>query len=55
MTFAVKHLGHFLFTNLIMQRLLAAKDGGVVVPFTSEAHKRASLNVEDVNFNVSPL
>jgi NAD(P)-dependent dehydrogenase (short-subunit alcohol dehydrogenase family) len=54
MTFAVNHLRHFLFTNLLMERLLAAKDGGVVVPFTSEAHKRASLNVEDVNFDVSP-
>jgi NAD(P)-dependent dehydrogenase (short-subunit alcohol dehydrogenase family) len=53
MTFAVNHLGHFLFTNLLMERLLAAKDGGVVVPFTGEAHKRASLNVEDVNFDVS--
>lgn len=54
MRFAVNHLGHFLFTNLLMERLLAAKDGGVVVPFTSEAHKRASLNIDDVNFGVHP-
>jgi hypothetical protein len=53
MTFAVNHLGHFLFTNLIMERLLLAKDGGVVVPFTSEAHKRATLNLENIGFDVT--
>lgn len=52
LTFAANHLGHFLFTNLIMERLLAAKDGGVVVPFTSEAHKRGILNLKNINFDV---
>jgi len=52
LTFAINHLGHFLFTNLIMERLLAAKDGGVVVPYTSSANKQATLNVEDLTFEV---
>lgn len=50
--FAINHLGHFLFTNLIMPRLLASKSGARVVPFTSDSHKQAVLNLDDVNFHV---
>lgn len=53
MTFAVNHLGHFLLTNLILPSLLAAKGGARVVPFSSDAHNQAVLNLDDVTFKVS--
>ncbi|OIW22420.1 NAD(P)-binding protein [Coniochaeta ligniaria NRRL 30616] len=38
--FAVNHLGHFLFANLLVDKLLAGN--ATVVNYSSEAHKRAS-------------
>lgn len=49
--FAVNHLGHFLFTNLVVDKLLNSKRGATVVTYTSEAHQKAQLNIEDWTYN----
>ncbi|KAJ5804826.1 hypothetical protein N7474_010691 [Penicillium riverlandense] len=45
--FAINHLGHFLFTNLLIEKLLAAPGGPTVVNYTSEAHSRAEMGFLD--------
>jgi NAD(P)-dependent dehydrogenase (short-subunit alcohol dehydrogenase family) len=40
-TFGVNHLGHFLLTNLLLDRLRSNPDGARVVVVSSEAHKLA--------------
>lgn len=54
--FASNHLGHFLFTNLIMNKLLASK-APRVVSISSEAHRLSPIRWSDYNFSVrfSPL
>jgi len=48
--FAAGYLGHFLLTNLIMDKLVAAK--GVVINMTSSAYTLDEVDTEDPNFNV---
>lgn len=50
MTVGVCHFGHFLLTNLLMDKLLAAKDPRVVV-VSSESHRTPSK----LNFDKFPL
>jgi NAD(P)-dependent dehydrogenase (short-subunit alcohol dehydrogenase family) len=50
--FAVNYLGPFLFTNLVMQKLLAA-DFPRVVNVSSGGHVLGSLRHFDLNFHVS--
>ncbi|KAF9243951.1 hypothetical protein DTO013E5_10158 [Penicillium roqueforti] len=45
--FAVNHLGHFLFANLLIEKLMAAPGGPTVVNYTSEAHSRAQMDFLD--------
>lgn len=45
MQFAVNYLGHFLFINLLADKLLAGD--ATVVTYTSEAHTRADLGFLD--------
>ena len=49
---ATNHVGHFLFTNLIISKLLAAKGGSRVVNVSSSGHKRERFRFEDYNFEV---
>ena len=49
--FAANHLGHFLFTNLVLEKVLAAK--GVVINVTSMAYALAEVDADDVNFDVT--
>lgn len=44
-TFGVNHLGHFLLTNLLVDRLAAAGDGRVVV-VASDAHRLARRELD---------
>ncbi|KAF8996734.1 hypothetical protein BDQ17DRAFT_1364112 [Cyathus striatus] len=46
--FAVNHLGHFLFTNLIVN---CVKDGGRIVNISSRAHRRSPVRLDDINFD----
>lgn len=49
--FATNHLGHFLFTALLMPLLLAAKEGARVVSLASTGHKVSPVVFEDINFD----
>ena len=50
------HIGHFLFTNLIMPRILAAGKGARIINVSSSGHKRSAFRFEDYNFEVrAPL
>ncbi|MFF2017544.1 SDR family oxidoreductase [Paenibacillus sp. NPDC058177] len=46
MDFGVNHLGHFLLTNLLLERLQAAEQGRIVV-VASGAYKIGSMHYED--------
>lgn len=50
--FTANHLGHFLLTNLILDKILAAKDGRVV-NISSGAHYISGIRHADINFDVS--
>ena len=46
-TFAVNHLSHFLLTKLL-HPMLARSDAGRIVVVSSEAHRRAHLDLDDL-------
>ena len=48
--FQTNHLGHFLFTNLIMEKILASKAPRVVV-VSSGVHRVGNIRWSDYNFN----
>ncbi|KAF3917043.1 hypothetical protein ABW21_db0207580 [Orbilia brochopaga] len=50
--FGINHLGHFLFTNLLLKADKIA-DGGRIVNVTSGGHMRSPIRWDDVNFSVS--
>jgi NAD(P)-dependent dehydrogenase (short-subunit alcohol dehydrogenase family) len=49
---AASHVGHFLFTNLIMKKLLAAKSPRVV-SVSSDGHRLSAMRWVDIGFSVS--
>jgi NAD(P)-dependent dehydrogenase (short-subunit alcohol dehydrogenase family) len=49
--FATNHLGHFLFTNLIMEKLLASSSPRVV-NVSSDGHRLGHIRWDDYNFQV---
>lgn len=49
--FAANHLGHFLFTNLIMDKILAS-EAPRVVNVASDGHRLGFMRWEDLNFDV---
>lgn len=51
--FATNHIGHFLFTNLIIPKLLAAEKGARIINVSSSGHKREQLRFDDYGFEVS--
>jgi NAD(P)-dependent dehydrogenase (short-subunit alcohol dehydrogenase family) len=51
-TFAVNHLGHFLLTNLLLDRIKEAPSARIV-NVSSIAYKRANLNLDDLNLEKS--
>ena len=50
--FGTNHMGHFLLTNLIMPKILAAGPGARIVNLSSSAHRMADVNLDDYNFEV---
>lgn len=50
--FATNHLGHFLLTNLLMEKLLASK-APRVVSVSSNGHRFNPIRWSDINFGVS--
>jgi NAD(P)-dependent dehydrogenase (short-subunit alcohol dehydrogenase family) len=51
--FATNYLGHFLLTNLLIGKILAAGPGMRVVNVSSSVHRSGGIRFEDVNFEVS--
>jgi NAD(P)-dependent dehydrogenase (short-subunit alcohol dehydrogenase family) len=50
--FGTNHIGHFLLTNLIMPKILAAGHGARIVNVSSLAHRMVDVRLEDWNFEV---
>jgi NAD(P)-dependent dehydrogenase (short-subunit alcohol dehydrogenase family) len=48
--FGTNHIGHFLFTQLIIDKVLAAGEGKRVVNVSSNAYKGGGVRFEDWNF-----
>jgi len=48
-TFAVNHLGYFLLTNLLLERLIASAPSRIV-NVASEGHQRGTMEFADLNF-----
>ena len=49
--FAVNHIGHFLFTNLIMPKLLAAPGGARIISVSSDGHRLGPVRFDDWNWD----
>ncbi|RDW91563.1 hypothetical protein BP5796_02728 [Coleophoma crateriformis] len=49
--FGANHIGHFLFTNLIMPKIIAAGPGARVVNLSSNGHWLGDWRGEDYNFH----
>jgi len=50
--FGTNHIGHFLFTNLIMLKIFAAGQGARIVNVSSAGHRRSPVRFDDYNFGV---
>lgn len=51
LTLSSNHLGHFLLTNLIMPKILAAGKGARIVNLTSYGHRISSFRFQDPKFD----
>ncbi|KAI4869726.1 retinol dehydrogenase 13 [Hypoxylon rubiginosum] len=51
MALSSNHLGHFLLTNLVMPKILAAGPGARVVNVTSMGHRLGPFRFDDYNFS----
>ncbi|KAK1147839.1 hypothetical protein N8T08_000352 [Aspergillus melleus] len=49
--FGINHIGHFLFTNLIMSKLVAPGKSARVVNVSSDGHRMGPIRFEDWNFD----
>ncbi|KAH6671929.1 putative retinol dehydrogenase 12 [Halenospora varia] len=49
--FGTNHLSHFLLTNLLMPKILAAGPGAVIVNVSSTGHLWRGVNFDSINFN----
>jgi NAD(P)-dependent dehydrogenase (short-subunit alcohol dehydrogenase family) len=52
--FGVGHLGHFLFTNLLLEGG-KIRDGGRIVNVSSDGHRLGEVHFDDIGFNVSAV
>lgn len=50
--FGTNHLGHFLLTNLVMDRIMMAGKGARIVNVTSTAFELSEIRWDDWNFQV---
>lgn len=54
--FGTNHVGHFLWTKLLIERVLAAKDEDArIVNVSSEGYVCGDVRLDDYNFDVSSL
>lgn len=52
MQFGLNHIGHFLFTNLIIGKIEAAGKGARIINVTSTGFEHGGVRYEDWNFQV---
>jgi NAD(P)-dependent dehydrogenase (short-subunit alcohol dehydrogenase family) len=52
MQFGLNHIGHFLFTNLIIRKIIAAGNGARIINITSTGFEHGGVRYEDWNFHV---
>ena len=52
--FGVNYVGHFLFVNLVMPKLLESRAGARVVNVSSNGHRSSDIRWDDLNFQVCP-
>lgn len=52
--FGTNHIGHFLFTNLIIDKILAAGPGARIINITSDGHRLSPVRFDDLDFRVHP-
>ena len=50
--FATNHIGHFLFTNLILDKILKAGNDARIVNVSSAGHQQSGVRFDDYNFSV---
>lgn len=50
--FGTNYIGHFLLTNLVMPKILAAGPGSRIVNVSSSAHRMSDVQLKDWNFGV---
>lgn len=57
MQFGCNHIGHFLLTNIILDKILkAGKEGGArFINVSSTGYELGGVRFDDWNFNVKPL
>ncbi|KAJ5578805.1 uncharacterized protein N7459_007769 [Penicillium hispanicum] len=55
--FGINHIGHFLFTNLIIGKLIPTKEGKAsrIVNVSSNGHELSPIRFEDWNFDVTKV
>ena len=51
--FGTNHIGHFLFTNLLMEKILAASKGARIINVASLGYDLGDFPFDDVNWDVS--
>lgn len=49
--FGANHIGHFLLTNLLMPKILAAGNGARVINLSSMGHWLGDMRLDDYNFS----
>ena len=52
MQFAANHVGHFLLTSLLMNKILSAGSGARIVNVSSLGYMSGGIRVDDYNFKV---
>ena len=50
--FATNHIGHFLFTNLILEKIFKAGNEARIVNLSSAGHQQGGVRFDDYNFSV---
>ena len=53
MQLGANHIGHFLFTNLVMDKIFAAGKGARIVNVSSLGYMSGGVHFDDYNFKVS--
>lgn len=50
--FGVNHLGHFLLTNLLLEKVCAAGSGSRIITLSSVAHMPGRIHFDDINLQM---